>query len=145
MEKQALSPGPFTVYILGYPLLSIVLVAVLGADVFMGMALNIVIALGLGTVLGGWQWWRSRGQDPEAAEMPTGIFVSCLGYWFVLPLMWALVGPGPFVSGFRMAVLFCSSIAVVSAIFSNGYFLGQYEARRKILNEDEASANTTGS
>ena len=141
MEKQALSPGPlYTIYFLGYPLLSIVLVAVLGADVFMGMALNIVIALGLGTVLGGWQWWRSRGQDPEAAEMPTGIFVSCLGYWFVLPLMWALGGPGPFVSGFRMAVLFCSSIAVVSAIFSNGYFLGQYNSRQKMLDEAKAKA-----
>ena len=143
MEKQALSPGPFTVYFLGYPLLSIVLVAVLGADVFMGMALNIVIALGLGTVLGGWQWWRSRGQDPEAAEMPTGIFVSCLGYWFVLPLMWALVGPGPFVSGLRMAVLFCSSIAVVSAIFSNGYFLGQYNSRQKMLDEAKAKARAS--
>ena len=115
-------------------------VAVLGADVFMGMALNIVIALGLGTVLGGWQWWRSRGQDPEAAEMPTGIFVSCLGYWFVLPPMWALVGPGPFVSGLRMAVLFCSSIAVVSAIFSNGYFVGQYNSRQKMLDEAKAKA-----
>ena len=76
----------------------------------------------------------------EAAEMPTGIFVSCLGYWFVLPLMWALVGPGPFVSGFRMAVLFCSSIAVVSAIFSNGYFLGQYNSRQKMLDEAKAKA-----
>ena len=143
MEKQALGPGPFTVYFLGYPLLSIVLVAVLGADVFMGMALNIVIALGLGTVLGGWQWWRSRGQDPEAAEMPTGIFVSSLGYWFVLPLMWALGGPGPFVSGLRMAVLFCSSIAVVSAIFSNGYFLGQYNSRQKMLDEAKAKARAS--
>ncbi|MDG2011121.1 MAG: hypothetical protein P8K76_15240 [Candidatus Binatia bacterium] len=144
MEKQALRLGPlYTVSILGYPLLSIVLVAVLGADVFMSMYLNIVIVLGLGTVLGGWQWWRSRGQDPEAAEMPTGVFVSCLGYWFVLPLMWALRGPGPFVSGLRMAVLFCSSIAVVSAIFSNGYFLGQRNSRQRMLDEAKAKAPTS--
>ena len=144
MEKQAFSLGPlYTVYILGYPLLSIVLVAALGAERFMGMYLNIAIWLGLCTVLGGWQWWRSRGQAPEAAEMPTGIFVSCLGYWFVLPLMWALVGPGPFVSGFRMAVLFCSSIAVVSAVFSNGYFLCQYNSRQKMLDEAKAKAPTS--
>jgi Ca2+/H+ antiporter len=138
-KQKGLSPVAMTVALLGYPVLSIVLVAALGAERFMGMYLNVAIGMGLCTVMGGWKWWHSRGQAPEASEMPTGVFVSTLGYWFVLPLMWALDGPGPFATGLRMAALCSSLLAVVSAIFLNGFFVGQYEARRKIREDHEAS------
>lgn len=133
-----MNPVSLSIYMLGYPLLSVLLMVALGSELFINMYLNIVILLGLCTAMGGWHWWRSRGQAGEDSGMPTGIFVSSLGWWFVLPLRWSLGGSGPFATGFRMAVLFCSLLALVLAVFSNGYFLGQYNSRRKML--DEANA-----
>ena len=55
-----MSPVSLSIYMLGYPLLSVLLMVALGSELFINMYLNIVILLGLCTALGGWHWWRSR-------------------------------------------------------------------------------------
>lgn len=105
----------------------------------MNLGLSTVIISGLWTVFGIWQWWHSRGKAPEQSEMPTGMFVSLSGL---------LVRSAPDVGHGRAGALchrapngrsLFSLLVVVSAVFSNSYFLGQYNSRQKILDEKGVS------
>ncbi len=140
LAKQGLNYPLFAPFFcLGFPLLSIVLAAAPGPELFMNLGLSTVIISGLWTVFGIWQWWHSRGKAPEQSEMPTGMFVSLSGL---------LVRSAPDVGHGRAGALchrapngrsLFSLLVVVSAVFSNSYFLGQYNSRQKILDEKGVS------